>query len=403
MKTQAELIESRKVLLEEMRSIITAGKAEKRKLSAVEVRAFDAAKAQIDDIDKQLTLIPTGPGPQTSNKRMKTNETNFSLLKAIRAAANKDQFDEATLAFIEAGRAEMRKNGFSTSGNLILPFEHRATIQATTATSGQEVVSEQKLSIIEPLRASLVTVQAGATFLNGLVGDVSIPTYAGTTAAWKGEGITATDGAGATGEKTMSPKRLTTYIDISKQFLLQDSANAEALLMSDIVAAIRGKLEGTIFGKEAGSSTQPAGFFASAPSIKGTATWANMVDLEAAVDTANALGTAKYITNAAGRALLKKAVKVANQATYLMAPDGTLNGYPVLVTNHVASALQTGADEYGIVFGDWSQLLIGAWGAMDITVDPYTRATYSEVRVTINAYFDAIQRRTEAFKTGSMK
>jgi HK97 family phage major capsid protein len=258
-------------------------------------------------------------------------------------------------------------------------------------------------NMIDPLRASLVTVQAGAQFLTGLVGNISIPTYAGTTALWKGENETAVDGAGATGSLDMSPKRLTTFITISKQFLLQDSAQAESLLMSDIVKSVQGKLEATIFGKENVSSTQPLGFFYATPSINGTATWANIVGLETAVDTANALTTAKYITNAAGRGILKKTVKVANMPSYLLGDDGMMNGYPVLVTNHVASALQSGQNEYGIVFGDWSQLLIGQWGGFDLTVDPYTAAKTGEVVVTINAYFDAIQRRTESFKTGSIK
>ena len=43
------------------------------------------------------------------------------------------------------------------------------------------------------------------------------------------------------------------------------------MLMRDIVNAISLKLEGTILGKAAGSATQPAGFFATNPSINGVA------------------------------------------------------------------------------------------------------------------------------------
>jgi len=398
----AQLIEKRKAQVALLQEIVAGGKAEKRKLSAVETRSFNEAKAEIERIDAELKEKQTGPGP--NNKRnVKTEKPIFSLIKAIRSVVNNEAMDDTAKAVIESGIAEMRAAGLSHTGNILLPFENRAVIMATSANSGQENVAEQKLNMIEPLRAALVTVQAGATFLTGLVGDVSIPTYAGSTAAWKGEGITAVDGAGATGEVTMSPKRLTAFIDISKQFIAQDSTQAEALLMRDLVNAVSGKLEATIFGKEAGSATQPAGFFASAPSVAGSASWANIVALETAVDTANALTTAKYITNAAGRGLLKKTVKVANQATYLMNPDGTMNGYPVLVTNHVASALQVGADEYGIVFGNWAEYLIGSWGAIDLLVDPFTQAALGNIRIHINGYFDAVARRSGAFKTGSMK
>jgi len=398
----AQLIEKRKTTVALLQEIIAGGKAEKRKLSAVETRSFNEAKAEVERIDAEIRTKQTGPGP-LNIRSMKTEKQKFSLIKAIRSVANNEAMDDVSKAVIEAGKADMRAAGLASKGDIVLPFEERAVIMATSANSGQENVAEQKLNMIEPLRAALVTVQAGATFLTGLVGDVSIPTYAGSTAAWKGEGITAVDGAGATGEVTMSPKRLTAFIDISKQFIAQDSTQAEALLMRDLVAAVSGKLEATIFGKEAGSATQPAGLFASAPSIAGAASWANIVAMETAVDTANALATCKYITNAAGRGLLKKTVKVANQAVYLMNPDGTVNGYPALVTNHVASALQVGGDEFGIVFGNWAEYLIGSWGAIDLLVDPFTQAHLGNIRIHINGYFDAVARRSGAFKTGSMK
>jgi len=398
----AALIEARKKHVALLQEIVTGGKAEKRKLSAVETRSFNEAKAEVERIDAELRTKQTGPGP-LNTRSMKTEKTNFSLIKAIRSVVNNESQDDITKAVIEAGIADMRAAGLSHTGNILLPIEERAVIMATSAGSGKENVAEQKLNMVEPLRAALVTVQAGATFLTGLVGDVSIPVYAGSSAAWKGEGITAVDGAGATSEVLLAPKRLTAFIDISKQFIAQDSSQAEALLMRDIVAAISGKLEATIFGKEAGSATQPAGFFASAPSIAGAASWANIVGMETAVDMANALTTGKYITNAAGRGILKKTVKVANQATYLMNPDGTMNGYPVLATNHVAKELQVGADEYGIVFGDWAEFLIGSWGAIDLLVDPFTQAHLGNIRIHVNGYFDAIARRAAAFKTGSIK
>jgi len=398
---QAQLIEKRKAALAQLNEIVTAGKAEKRKLSGTETRAFETLKTEISQIDAELANKSGVPPIQKQTRTMETKP--FSLIKAIRSAVNHETPDEFTSNFLAAGKEEMRNSGQETIGGIQIPMEHRATIAAQAANSGIEAISEQKLSMIEPLRASLVAVQAGATFLTGLKGDVSIPSYGGTSALWKGEVAAAVDGAGATGEVTLSPKRLTTFIKISKMFLAQDTIAAEAMLMADIVKSISDKLEATIWGKAAGSATQPAGMFVAAPSISGSVSWANIVGLETAVDTANALKTACYITNATGRGLLKKVVKVANMPTYMMDADGKMNGYPVLVSNHIASALQVGGDEEGIVFGDWSQLLIGQWGAIDLTVDPYTAAGTGEIVVTVNAYFDAVQRRTVSFKTGSMK
>ena len=397
---QAQLIEARKIKLALLTEITDAGKSEKRKLSTVETRTFETTINEIEAIDAELA--GKSPVPPLPNQKRNMEKKTFSLLKAIRSAAEGTAQDAVAVEVINAGQAEMRKSGLAYTGSIQLP-ESRATIAALATNSGIEAISEQKMGFIEPLRSKLICVEAGATFLTGLVGDVSMPSYAGSTAAWKGEVVTAVDGAGATAEVTLSPKRLTCFIDISKQFLAQDSINAEAMLMADIVNAISDKLESTIFGKAAGSSTQPAGFFYTAPAVKGSVTWANVVALETAVDTNNALTTAKYITNAAGRGILKAKPKVTAQALYMIEPDGTMNGYPVLVTNNVATGLQTGTDEEGIIFGNFAHLLIGQWGAIDLTVDPYTQAALGTIRIVINAYFDAVARRSVAFKTGSIK
>ena len=175
------------------------------------------------------------------------------------------------------------------------------------------------------------------------------------------------------------------------------------MLLNDIVNAITLKLEQTIFGTVVGSTTQPAGFFATAPTVNGVATFANVVAAETSVDTANLLKNGKYITQAGGRAVLKTTVKAANTAEYLMDKDGTVNGYPCLISNSVAKNLQVGVNEFGVVFGDWSQFIIGQWGAIDLVVDGTSQAIYGNVRIVVNAYFDAKPRNANAFKTISIK
>lgn len=397
-----QILELRNSKLTEMEDIISTGKIENRKLSSVEAKVFNDLKEEVFLLDEQIKQ--KNEGLEKTNKR-NTNKTmeKFSLLKAIEARANGRQLDEVSLSVVEAGREEMRKSGQAFTGDIQLPVELRA-ITAGTATAGQEVVAEDKIGLIEPLRESLVLVKAGATFLTGLVGDVSIPVYTGSNATWKGETAAADNGQGTFSEVTLSPKRLTTFIDISKQFLNQDSVQAEEMLMRDIVNAISLKLEGTILGKAAGSATQPAGFFATNPTINGVASYANIVAMETSVDTNNALiGNCAYITNAGGRGKLKTTPKVAGQPIFILGENGEMNGYPVLVTNSVASGLQTGLDEFGVVFGNWGQFIIGQWGALDLIVDPLSQATNGNVRIVINAYFDAKPRIANAFKTASVK
>lgn len=406
-KSLLQLKDERALLLSKAERLIEAAKVEKRKLNEVEDTEFKDITTQIGLLSNEITLEESrGIKPKEVIEVKQTNKfkmTNFSLLRAVEARSNGRNLDETSIKVIEAGKEEMRKSGLSYSGDIVLPLEFRGDILAGTANAGQEVVAEDKMGILAPLRNKLVLVKAGATLLSGLVGDVSIPTYSGSNVTWKGEVVSAADGAGTFDEVTLAPKRLTAYIDISKQFLAQDSAAAEAMLMQDIVNAIAGKLEATILGKEAGSATQPAGFFATAPTINGAASWADIVALESAIEGANAdAENMKYITCPAAKGILKTTSKVAGQNGFIL--DGTeMNGYPVLVTNAVANGLQVGADEYGILFGNFNDLVIGQWGALDLIVDPYTVAKEGKVRIVINAYFDAKPRRAESFKTGSLK
>lgn len=405
-KSKLEMIDERAILTATAKKLIEAGKLEKRKLTEDENKEFDNLTVQISTLNKEIQLAETRAIEQTKvNNIQIKNEVKMekvSLLKMIEARANGRNLSENELALVNLGKDELRKSGLSATGDIQIPTEYRANIQATVATAGQEIVAEDKMGLIAPIREKLILVEAGATFLSGLVGDVSIPAYGGTSALWKGEVAAATDGAGTFSEVTLSPKRLTTYIDVSKQFLMQDSADAEKMLMQDIVNSIAIKLESTVLGKEAGSTTQPAGMFATAPTIAGVATWANVLAMETAVDTANALGNGKYITNAGGRGVLKGTLKAAGTGIYLL-QDNEMNGYPVLTTNNVAKALQAGANEFGVVFGDWSQMLIGQWGAIDLVVDAVSQAINGNVRIVVNAYFDAKPRVAGAFKTASVK
>ena len=266
----------------------------------------------------------------------------------------------------------------------MLPIENR-NIQATVATNGKEAVAEDKLNILEPLRANLVMVQAGANYMTGLVGNVSIPVYSGSNVGWAGEIDAATNGAGNFTEVVLEPKRITAYIDISKQFLLQDSTSAEALLRADIVRAISNKLEATILGDAAGNSKQPAGLFNDADIIEDV-TYPSMVEMIQTLEEANVSGDIKYIVSPAVKAALKTTSKDAGSGRFVMEAN-EVDGVEVLST----SACK------GIVVGNFADYVIGQWGSIDLTVDPYSQATNGKVRLVVNAYFDAKPRRAEAF------
>jgi hypothetical protein len=60
---------------------------------------------------------------------------------------------------------------------------------------------------------------------------------------------------------------------------------------------------------------------------------------------------------------------------------GEMNGYRAEASTNVKSNLGAGTNEHGIVFGVWSALLFGEWGAMELLTDPFTLAGQAMIRV----------------------
>ena len=324
-----------------------------------------------------------------SNPIRKMNK-EFRLIKAIRDVANNRSLDEVSKAVVTAGAEEMRKSGLSFGGQIQLPLETRTI---TVTSEHDDVIETEFTDILAPLRAKNVLVEAGAKYLSGLVGDVQVPIMGKTNVGWAGEVADAASGDPAFSHVTMQPKRLTAYIDLSKQFIAQDSLAAEALIREDLVKAINNKLEETILGVGSGSTTEPEGMLhaISATSVSG---FSDVVDLEADLEDANVYGDKIYLMGNKAKAALRVMPK-STKSTQLVMENGEVDGTKAISTSMIAGK------KY--VYGDFSNLAIGQWGnAIDITVDPYTLARSGQIRLVVNAYFDAKILRPEAFVVGDL-
>ena len=313
----------------------------------------------------------------------------FSLLKAINDIANNRSLDAVSQAVINAGADEMRSAGQSFSGQIQLPVESRAAVTVTN--EHDDVIEVQFADLLTPLRAKNVLVAAGAKYMSGLIGDVQVPIMGAGNVTWEGEVASAKEAGYTFTSKKLQPKRLTAYVDISKQFLVQDSIGAEQAIRADIVAAINSKLESTILGSAQGSTTTPAGIFYGQTPKKIT-TFKDICDLEASIEDANVIGECKYVMSNKAKAALRNMPK-SSKSTQLVMENGEVDGTPVLNTSNV--------EAQNIAYGDWNNLAIGQWGSIDLVVDPYTLAKDGQVRIVINAFFDAVTLRPEAFAFGT--
>ena len=353
-------------------------------------------EAKEDEKDEEPSTDEEEPSTdkdkEKRNKNLKSNniimEKKFSLVKAIRNIAENRNLDDSTMAVINAGREEMRKSGLSYAGQIQLPSEKRAIVSVTT--EGDDTVATDVFNILDPLRSNLVLAQAGAKVLDNLVGDVKIPILGASNVGWEGENDDAADGSGAITSVTLKPKRLSCFIDISKQMIAQDSAGVEDAIRRDIVEAIAHKFQATILGDGVGDATQPSGLFHGLVD-KAATDFDSMAAIEADLETAN-VSNISYIASPKARAAMRAMTKGAKNNAVVAYANGEFDGTPVYSTSDVANSK--------FLVGDFSNLYLGQWGAIDLVVDNYTQATKGAIRLVVNVYLDAVNARPNSIVSG---
>lgn len=396
-KSITELRDERKQLQDRAQGFIDLARKEERKLDEKENLEMREATLRMQEINIEIA------GREARNAqegRAHEVKQPISLRKAILEMVDGGGYSEEVRRMNEVGMEALKGIGTRSSKGLHIPIESRA-FTATGSDTGGSMIETNFLDILTPLRDRMVLGEAGATFLTGLVGNIDIPTFSGSTASWEGENAAAKEGGGEFTHKTLKPKRLTSKLTVSKQLLVQDSLGVEQILRADLVASVADALEKAVFGNHTHSDNKPDGFFTGVAKTGSDFTWDAIVDMETAVDAANLNENGRYIMHTDLRGLAKKTVKgEAGILGFILEPNGEMNGYPALRTNSIAKG--TG-DARGIIFGNWAEYLIGQWGALDLTVDPYTLADEAYVRLIVNSYWDATARREDAFQVAYLK
>lgn len=376
--TELELREKLINLKEQVSTVISTGEAEARELNETETNTLAELRQQIADVETELANIEAENAnlakeeKSINNKTKENKKMNIRLIDLVNAVVNNTVNDEMR-SYVEGNKITMRAGD-------------PGAIVAGEATYGQENVPEEKMSLDVAIRNASILSRMGCTWFGNAVGDLSLPKYGGATCGWKSEIAAADDGKGDFSEVVLSPKRLTSFIDISKQFLLQDSNDANSLIIKDLADSIAEKLDSTVFGADSGTTTQPAGIFSEDYSAQTLTTGNSLSD----VTYDNILAHEAAIEGKNGRNfmfVLNPQVKYAFKGTQMasglqMVLSGNeLDGYNYISSNSVVDG--------GLVCLDPRDLAVAQWGGVEITVDTISRAIYGEVRLVVNAYFDA--------------
>lgn len=340
----------------------------------------------------------------------------YSLMRAINASLTKD-WSKAGLE-LEASRTIADRLGKEARG-FFVPFEvlndagrqqmrQRAMMQQRTMSVGSDAAGGFLVDVenmyeygvwIDALRAQALCLSLGATVLDGLVGDISIPRKTGAaTFFWVGEDEAPTDSELALGAVNIRNRTIAGSVQMTRKLLQQTSRAVEMMVRQDMILGAALGIDKAILqgagGKEPLGIYNSANVGTSAVSTDGAPTWAETVALESALATANALaGNLAYLATPATRGSMKTTAKASNQAIFIWSDDNTVNGYPAYGTTQLPAN--------GLVFGDWSSVIVGFWGVLDLKPDESTKASSGGLVLRVFQDADVGLRHPEALCYGT--
>jgi len=398
-----ELHEQRASAVTAMRAIADKAETENRDYSADEDKRHKALKVEIADLDGKITrardladaeraapaILHAG---NRGDGRYEDRARQFSLVKAINARLGED----VDAGFEREISAEVARRSGRKFHGIAVPDQYFETERRTLLTSGDAAAlypTQHRADLyIDLLRAALVVGRLGATVLDGLVGDQEIPRQTASSAAqWVAEDGALSETDADFDDVTLTPHTVGAITSYSRRTLINAVPSIENIVRRDLAAVIANAIDYQAMLGD-GSGNTPTGVIhasgVNALTLAGP-TWAQVLAFIASIQGADAeIGSLGWALSPAGVAKLRGTIKAGADAGagYLMDAPGALAGYPAAVTTALESGGSPTTDI--VIFGAWSQLLIGYWSSLDILVNPYESGAYSRGRVLVRAMRD---------------
>ena len=335
----------------------------------------------------------------------------FSLARAIAGKLNPR---------VDAGREaeisrELELRGYKTQANGILVprsyFERRDDPAPAEEPAAADPVSVDPIStantgaklIADDFRADLYIdslweanplSRLGIRRLGGLVGDVTIPAAASkTSVAWFTDGDTIADTDMTFAQVKLTPHYVGAISTVSLGLVMQASRDVDKLLAADMSKTLGLEVaRAAIVGD--GDDGEPVGLLDSSRSIAAIPTNAKpalyAVDCQAALLAENVdPGKISYLVSSA----CFDDVEGVLTTDGLPVPASTIfRGRPYVYASAMPEASVLCA-------GDFSELMLAEWGAVEVAVNPYSQFSTGAVQIRIIQAVDVAVRHPAAFVT----
>lgn len=408
-----ELKETRAAKVGEMRKLINDAETAGRDLNEAEAKRFGEIKSEVGQIEERIARVEAvdemerrADAEPIGGREMERELRSYSLSSAISGALSGRLTGREAEISQELSRGREARSGFangirfSVPSEIILGGETRDGQVAGTPAAGGYLVPTTLGALAGRINRPALKVEGmGATVMRGLSGDLELPNMLASGAAhWIGENENTTRSAVSFNKVGMSPKTVSGEYRMSRRLTLQSGTAVENILRGDIGQLLAQALDlAAIAGT--GAANQPLGLLKT-DGIGAVVASADLsdtaADLIAALELDDITGTGAFLTNPT---VMKKVRKLKDADGHTMPVAEIFHDARVETTTQVPNTLGAGNDKSALIYGLWSELIVGYWSAVDILLNPYHPDVASNGGVLLHAFLDAdvVVRHPEAF------
>lgn len=401
--------EGRNSLTEEERNEIDNNVDVRKPVLLADIKRYKALKAESEErAQRAVGDASAKPNTPKEVRKYKFGEAIKDLIAhgkptglyaEMHQEAQKDAAENG-----QYGKTEAR--GGLSIPNVVL----RDSTAGVTTEGGHTVQTTIAGSFIEALVNATVMNQLGAQFMTDLRGNLKFPRVTTPpSATWEGETDLAAETNVTWDSLTLTPNRLSGYVQISKQLTKQSEYMFENVVRAELIAAFQRALDNAAINGT-GAGGQPTGILTAtgttdvAMGTNGAAiTYAKLVEFETSQGAANGTNrNISFLTNNKVMGDLKTISKDSGSGRFLYndsLPSNPLLGYPLAITNAVPSNLTkgTGTNLSAMIYGDFNEVMIGQWGGIDVLYDPYSSAKNGLIDIVVDMFGDVQIRHAASF------
>lgn len=357
---------------------------EKRSMSQEEIEERNALQQEKEVLQLRLDRMASG------------------WVQAEREQTEERAFAEAVTAIYRGRPMPEGCNDFVVGSEIVVP-----ATRAASGTGIQDTATAAPLipvtigDIVEPLEKGLILSKVGCKMQYGMVGDWILPVVAGIEATIEEENAEVADTTIDISQMKPTPKRVALAIPVSNRAIDQSNNALLEIVRKQLTLGLTRLLNKWMFTPSKITSKASEGCFVQAlatPAITAAAsgfTWKDVIKLKGKVMKTGVVfdSTAAYVCSATTYADLEATPRDAGSGRMIL-ENGQINGFPVFMTEFIGEGV--------LGFGIFSYELVGQFGKMRITVDPYTGAKKNLVYFILNTDFDMLTVRAEAFGVAKM-